>query len=92
MSFWERLGAILENARRNTLGVVLQTMAEQKRKRGEATFSIALIALSAKMAKADGIVTDDEVEAFFHFFKFPQSEGDKVRMIFSTGTARYRRF
>lgn len=82
MSFWDRLGAFLESARRNTLGAVLQTLAEQKRKRGEATFSIALIALSAKMAKADGIVTDDEIEAFLHFFKFPEAEGDKVRMVF----------
>ena len=40
---------------------------ETRRKVG---FSIAMIALSAKMAKADGVVTNEEVEAFSKFLKF----------------------
>ncbi len=82
MSFWDRIGAIIEGARQRTLGAVLETLAAQKQRRNEAAFSIALIALSAKMAKADGVVTDDEVAAFLDFFKFPEEEGDKVRMVF----------
>ena len=83
MSIWDRIGTILEGARKRTLGAVLETLAAQKQRRNEAAFSIALIALSAKMAKADGVVTDDEIAAFRDFFKFPDEEADKVRMIFN---------
>ncbi|MEM8771591.1 MAG: molecular chaperone DjiA [Pseudomonadota bacterium] len=82
MSFWDRIEKILASARRNTIGALLETLAAEKQRRNEAAFSIALIALSAKMAKADGVVTDDEIAAFLEFFKFPEEQGDKVRMIF----------
>ena len=45
-------------------------------------FTIAVIALSAKMAKADGIVTDDEVEAFERLFRVPPEEVANVRRVF----------
>ncbi len=83
MSFWDRIEALLADAKKRTLGVLLDSMAAQKQRRNEAAFSIALIALSAKMAKADGVVTDDEIAAFQDFFKFPEEEADKVRMVFN---------
>jgi DnaJ like chaperone protein len=46
------------------------------------TFTIAIIALSAKMAKADGTVTEDEIEAFGRIFRVPPSEEANVRRIF----------
>jgi DnaJ like chaperone protein len=46
-------------------------------------FTIAIIALSAKMAKADGIVTADEIEAFGRMFRVPPSEEANVRRIFN---------
>ncbi len=82
LSFWERIGAWLEEARKRTLGAALDTLSAMKARRDEAVFSIALIALSAKIARADGVVTDDEVAAFKRFFAFPESEAEKVRMIF----------
>jgi len=82
MSIWDRIESGIAEARKRTLGAVLERMASQKQKRKEVAFSMALIALSAKMAKADGVVTDDEVEAFRDFFQFPESEADKVRMIY----------
>ena len=82
MSFWDRIGNALTAARKRTIGALLDAIATQKQRRNEAAFSIALIALSAKMAKADGIVTDDEIEAFRDFFSFPEREADKVRMIY----------
>ncbi|MBV9993490.1 MAG: DnaJ family molecular chaperone [Alphaproteobacteria bacterium] len=45
-------------------------------------FTIAMIALSAKMAKADGIVTDDEVETFERLFRVPPEERTNVRRVF----------
>ena len=46
------------------------------------TFTIAVIALSAKMAKADGVVTDDEIEAFERLFRVHPDEAANVRRVF----------
>jgi DnaJ like chaperone protein len=44
----------------------------------EVAFTIALIALSAKMAKADGVVTRDEILAFREKIDIPQEDIDNV--------------
>lgn len=72
MTLWDRIMAVVAQARERTLGAVMETMEAKRRDRESAIFSIALIALSAKMAKADGIVTDDEVAAFRSFFCYPE--------------------
>jgi DnaJ like chaperone protein len=46
-------------------------------------FTMAVIALGAKMAKADGVVTDDETTAFFRIFRVPPSEEGNVRRIYN---------
>ena len=46
------------------------------------TFTIGLIALSAKMAKADGVVTREEVEAFKQVFRVPPGEMANVGRVF----------
>lgn len=51
--------------------------------RRQAAFSIAMIALSAKMAKADGIVTNDEIYAFRDLFEIPQAEQTNVARLFN---------
>lgn len=45
-------------------------------------FTIAVIVLGAKMAKADGVVTRDEVNAFKTAFRIPPQEVGKVSQIF----------
>jgi len=45
-------------------------------------FTIAIIALGAKMAKSDGVVTGDEEEAFRQYFRVPPSEEANVQRIF----------
>lgn len=82
MGLWERIGAAVEEAHKRTLGTALDAFVEMKARRDESAFSIALIALSAKIARADGFVTDGEVAAFRKFFAFPQSEESKVKMVF----------
>lgn len=47
-----------------------------------AAFSIALIALSAKMAKADGVVVPLEVKAFREVFDIPPEELSGVARVF----------
>ena len=50
--------------------------------RRQVAFSVALIALSAKMAKADGVVTQSEVAAFRRIFSVPASEERHVTRLF----------
>jgi uncharacterized tellurite resistance protein B-like protein len=46
-------------------------------------FAVGLIALGAKMAKADGVVTMDEVDAFKEAFKVPEGEMKIVADMFN---------
>src|ERR1700750_305909 len=46
-------------------------------------FTIAVIALAGKMAKADGEVTDAELEAFQRVFRVPRAEEANVARIFN---------
>ncbi len=48
----------------------------------QAVFGIAVIALAAKMAKADGRVTKDEIRAFKQIFQFSAAEQDQVAQIY----------
>src|SRR6266851_2772623 len=50
--------------------------------RGSIAFTIAVIALGAKMAKADGTVTRDEVAAFREVFQVPPEEEAHLRLVF----------
>jgi DnaJ like chaperone protein len=49
----------------------------------QVAFAMGVIALSAKMAKADGIVTRDEIDAFKEFFKVPPGEQQNVGKLFN---------
>ena len=46
-------------------------------------FTIGMIALGAKMAKADGVVTDDEVQAFSQVFHVPEKDRPAVERVFN---------
>ncbi len=50
--------------------------------RRRVAFTIAVIALGAKMARADGAVTRDEFAAFGEVFQIPPGEEDHVRLVF----------
>ncbi len=47
------------------------------------TFTIAVIALAGKMAKADGVVSEQELAAFGRVFRVPPQEEANVRRIFN---------
>ena len=49
----------------------------------EVAFTIALIALGAKVAKADGRVTVEEIRAFKSVFQFPEADHDRVAKVFN---------
>tara|TARA_Y100000590_G_scaffold426137_1_gene534864 strand:- start:25 stop:762 length:738 start_codon:yes stop_codon:yes gene_type:complete len=46
-------------------------------------FALSIIILSAKIAKSDGVVTEDEIHAFKEKFKIPKDEINQVSKIFN---------
>jgi DnaJ like chaperone protein len=93
MSVWGKLaGAAAGLAIGGPLGALLGGLAghlvvdrdsEPDEVDKQLAFTIGVIALGAKMAKADGQVTKDEVHAFKEVFRVPESEKDNVARIFN---------
>ncbi|MBD8662775.1 DnaJ family molecular chaperone [Rhizobium sp. CFBP 8752] len=86
-SLWERLLGAVGDAAGGVLNRVvdaIRTMFEgDPETRRQVSFSVAIIALSAKMAKADGIVTTAEVSAFQQIFDFPDEEARNVARLYN---------
>lgn len=82
MSIWTRIGDALSALRS---GEPLSQVFERLRTPPERSvaFTIAVIALSAKMAKADGLVTRDEVTAFREVFHIPPEEESNAARVFN---------
>jgi len=72
MSVWNQLGDFLSDVTSDAFSSVVEALrtvfAGDPETRRQVGFSVAMIALSAKMAKADGIVTNDEINAFKNIF------------------------
>ena len=87
MSIWRRVADAVEAtgggiaSLLSWLGGLVPGISDPQLRRHVA-FSVALIALSAKMAKADGVVTSDEVAAFRALFSVPASEARAVNGLF----------
>ena len=82
MSIWTRIGEALAAL---TSGESLSTVFEKLRQRPERTvaFTIAVIALGAKMAKADGLVTKGEVAAFREVFHISAEDAPQAARVFN---------
>ncbi|HIA22078.1 MAG TPA: molecular chaperone DjiA [Alphaproteobacteria bacterium] len=57
--------------------------SEPERTQRQLSFAIAVIALAAKLAKADGVVTHNEIATFKRIFRIPIAEIKDVRAIFN---------
>ncbi len=84
---WQTLGKMMSVAGEATgIGPMLTVLGDKLRSlvgfTGEAAFTVALISLSAKMAKADGIVTADEVAMFRRVVDVPPGEERNVERLF----------
>lgn len=81
MSIWSRIAEALSAL---ATGEGLREVFDRLRTPPERSvgFTIAVIALGAKMAKADGLVTRDEVAAFREVFTIPPSELDNAARVF----------
>ncbi len=82
MSIWARISEALAAL---TSGEGLGAVFDKLRKPPEQTvgFAIAVIALGAKMAKADGLVTRNEVTAFREVFQIPQADEKSAARVFN---------
>ncbi|MCC3306643.1 TerB family tellurite resistance protein [Sneathiella sp. HT1-7] len=61
----------------------------------QVAFTIAVIALGAKMAKADGVVTREEIDVFKRVFRIPPNEEKNVGRVFNMArqdTAGYEEY
>jgi len=86
MTIWQTLSSAAAGVRFDAVSPLLRALgietAEPVAQPTGVAFTIAIIALSAKMAKSDGLVTCDEVEAFRRVCHFPASEEANVRRVF----------
>jgi len=82
MPLWSRISDALSAL---ATGEGLGTMFDRLSKPPERTvgFAIAVIALGAKMAKADGLVTRNEVTAFREVFAIPQADEKSAARVFN---------
>ena len=87
MGIWQRIGAFArQSGWRGSLIDVLSALGRQivgdRESRRQMAFTMAMIGLAAKMAKADGVVTADEVRAFESLFEMPAGQRANVTRVF----------
>lgn len=84
MSIWTRIAEALSAlASGEPLSVVFDRLRGGSVPDKSVGFTIAVLALGAKMAKADGMVTRDEVTAFRRIFSFPEGEEAHAAQVFN---------
>ena len=82
MSIWTRISEALASlAKGEGLAAVFERLRTPPER--SVAFTIAVIALGAKMAKADGRVTRDEVTAFREVFHIPPSDERAAARVFN---------
>lgn len=82
MSIWARISAAVASlAKGEPLSAVFKHLRSPPER--SVGFTIAVIALGAKMAKADGQVTRDEVTAFREVFQIAQSDEAGAARVFN---------
>lgn len=79
MSIWQRIAGAVHDVGGTVGGYFGSTTPPEK----SVAFTIGMIALGAKMAKADGIVTGDEVAAFGQVFQVPEADRAAVDRVFN---------
>lgn len=86
MSVWQRIGDLLGSfsERRGLAGSLANALDPDNWLPGgrDAAFTLALVALSAKMAVADGIVTASEVRAFKAMVEVPAGAEGQIERLF----------
>jgi len=84
MSIWTRIADVIASIG-ESVGAFLQSVVARNPSPPEKSvaFTIGMIGLGAKMAKADGVVTADEISAFKQVFHIPEGELASVARVFN---------
>jgi DnaJ like chaperone protein len=86
MSIWDKLAGVAASLG-GPVGAVLTRLGHLAMDGAghdkQVAFTVGVIALGAKMAKADGVVTLDEIAAFKEVFKVPPGEEHNVARLFN---------
>jgi DnaJ like chaperone protein len=83
MSVWARISELAHDIG-DSIGSVLSGITGSSTAPEKSMgFTIGMIALGAKMAKADGVVTEDEVKAFSQVFHVPENDRPAVERVFN---------
>lgn len=80
---FDAVGGTASHAFTNVVETVRTVFAGDPETRRKVAFSVAMIALSAKMAKADGVVSKEEVAAFQDIFAIPDEEATNVARLYN---------
>jgi DnaJ like chaperone protein len=86
VSVWsslETIVAAIQSGGAQVVDRLVQMVLSRPEGTNRVGFTVAMIALSAKMAKADGVVTTDEVLAFRDLFHVPPGEERNVIRLFN---------
>jgi DnaJ like chaperone protein len=86
------IGALIGAVAGHAVDKVRSNSGEPKDATKSVAFTIATIALGAKMAKADGVVTRDEVDAFKRVFRVPPEDVKDVSRVFDQARKDSRGF
>jgi DnaJ like chaperone protein len=78
MSIWQRIAGAMHDVGGSIGGLFGSDKPPEK----TVAFTIGMIALGAKMARADGTVTRDEVMAFGQVFEVPEADKAAVQRVF----------
>lgn len=82
MSLWSRIAEFVSDVG-GSIAAALQRLIEPPAPENSIAFTIGMIALSAKMARADGEVTGAEMRAFRQVFHVPAEEARHVERVFN---------
>jgi DnaJ like chaperone protein len=80
MSIWSRISDVASNVTGSIAGVFSNSSKPPEK---TVAFTIAMIALSAKMARADGVVSSKELKAFGEVFQVPENDRASVERVFN---------
>jgi DnaJ like chaperone protein len=84
MSIWTRIADVIASIGESVGGFLQAVIARNPTPPEKSVaFTIGMIALSAKMAKADGVVSESEIAAFKQVFHIPDGELSAVARVFN---------
>ncbi|MDE2383219.1 MAG: DnaJ family molecular chaperone [Alphaproteobacteria bacterium] len=83
MTVWSRITDFAQGVSESLTHALGGITGGDKPPEKSVAFTIGMIALGAKMAKADGVVTDEEVQAFSEVFHVPEHDRAAVTRVFN---------